>query len=191
MTLLFDAETHRYTVNGRAVPSVTTVLSILQDFGAVPAEVLARAAEFGTHVHQAVHMSNEGTLDEASLDPALAPYLEQWRRFLTETGAIVIQSELRVFHRGLRYAGTVDSIAEWRGSRCVIDVKTGEVPRTVGPQTAAYAMAYQSSECGPMPRRRYCVQLTADTYKVHPLTDPADWSLFQSCLNVWRFKNAA
>lgn len=191
MNLLFDESAHRYTLDGRELPSVTTVLSILEDWRGVDPGVLARAAEFGTHVHQACALANAGTLDEATLDPALAPYLAQWRRFLAESGAEVLASEMRVFHRGLRYAGTLDVLALWKGQRCIIDIKTGQLPRTVGAQTEAYRMAYQSQECGEVPRRRYCVQLAEDAYKVHPLTDPADWSIFQSCLNVWRFKNAA
>lgn len=187
--IVFDEARHEYLVGGRLVPSVTQVLSILQDFGAVPADVLAAAAEFGTHVHQACALDNDGRLDEASLDPSLAPYLEQWRRFMAESGAFVRASELRVYHSGLRYAGTLDVLADWNGQLCIIDIKTGQVPRTVGAQTEAYRMAYQSQECGVVPRRRYCVQLTADAYKVHPLTNPADWSLFQSALNCYRFKN--
>lgn len=189
--LQFDAVRHEYRVGGRVVPSVTTVLAILTDFGAVPAEVLARAAEFGTHVHQACALWNAGRLDEDSLDPALAPYLAQWQRFVAESGAEIRDSELAVHHRGLNYAGTLDVLAEWRNGLCIIDIKTGAVPRTVGAQTEAYRRAYESQECGVMPRRRYCVQLTADAYKVHALTDPSDWALYTSCLNVWRFRNAS
>lgn len=187
----FDAARHEYRVAGRVVPSVTQVLGILSDFGAVPAEVLARAAEFGTHVHQACAMSNAGNLDEAALDPALAPYLAQWKRFVVESGAEIRDSELVVFNAGLKYAGTLDVLAHWKGQLCIIDIKTGEVPRTVGAQTEAYRRAYMAQECGVAPRRRYCIQLTADAYKVHALNDPADWSLFTSCLNVWRHLNAS
>lgn len=187
--LAFDAARHEYRVRGRVVPSVTTVLGILTDFGAVPAEVLARAAEFGTHVHQACALWNRGILDEAALDPALAPYLAQWQRFVVESGAEIRDSELPVYHRGLNYAGTLDVLADWKGQRCVIDIKTGVVPRSVGAQTEAYRRAHDSQECGPAARRRYCVQLTADAYKVHALTDPSDWALFNSCLNIWRYRN--
>lgn len=187
--LAFDAARHEYRFAGRVVPSVTQVLGILSDFGAVPAEVLARAAEFGAHVHQACALWNAGRLDEDSLDPALAPYLAQWQRFVAESGAEIRDSELPVYHRGLQYAGTLDVLAEWRNGLCIIDIKTGAVPRTVGAQTEAYRRAYESQECGVVPRRRYCVQLTADAYKVHALTDPSDWALFTSCLNIWRFRN--
>lgn len=184
-----DRGTHTYRVDGVVRPSVTQVLSILQDWGRVDQSVLDAAASFGSHVHQAIELANKGILDEDALDPALAPYLAQWRSFLTESGASLIDSELMVYHRGLQYVGTLDVVADWKGQLCIIDIKTGAVPRTVGAQTEAYRRAYESQECGVVPRRRYCVQLTADAYKVHALTDPSDWALFTSCLNIWRFRN--
>ena len=186
----FDEARHEYRVGGRVVPSVTQVLGILNDFGAVPADVLAAAAEFGTHVHHACALDNAGQLDEESLDPALAPYLAQWRRFLAESDAEVLGSEVRVYHPGQFYVGTLDALIRIRGKVAVVDIKTGAVPRSVGAQLVAYEQAYHASdEHQHSIRRRLCVQLTGDTYKVHPLTDPADWSLFQSCLNIWRFRN--
>jgi len=188
--IAFDEARHEYRVGGRVVPSVTQILSILSDFSAVPADVLARAAEFGTHVHQAVDLYNKGRLDEAALDPALAPYLADWRSFLMDTGAEVLASEVRVYHPGQHYAGMLDTIVRLRGKAVLVDVKTGQVPRTVGPQLIAYEEAYHADEENPHAlRRRLCVQLTGEGYRVHDCKDPADWSVFQSCLNVWRFKN--
>lgn len=190
--IVFDEARHEYLVGGRLVPSVTQVLSILQDFGAVPADVLAAAAEFGTHVHQAVDLDNKGVLDEASLDPALAPYLADWRSFLCDTGAGVLASEVRVYHPGRKYAGTLDALVRIRNKVAVVDVKTGQVPRTVGPQLAAYELAYSASDENEHAiRRRLCVQLTGDGYRVHEQKNPADWSVFLSALNCWRFRNAA
>jgi hypothetical protein len=188
----FDETRHEYKVGGRNIPSVTQVLSILQDFGDVPADVLARAAEFGSHVHEACALDNTGQLDEDALDPALLPYLAQWRRFLADIGGAVLASEKRVYHPGLNYAGTLDALVRIRGKVAVVDIKTGIVPRTVGPQLAAYQAAYfASDENEHAIRRRLCVQISGDDYRVHDCKNPADWSVFQSCLNVWRFKNAA
>lgn len=189
--IVFNEARHEYLVGGRVVPSVTQVLSILQDFGAVPADVLARAAEFGTHVHQAVHMSNEGTLDEASLDPALAPYLADWRSFLRDMADEVSQSELRLAHPRLGYAGTLDTVVAIKGKPVLVDVKTGVVPRTVGPQLAAYKVLLEDTFPGFRVHRRLCVQLTGAGYRIHECKDPADWSVFISALNCWRFRNAA
>lgn len=185
----FDEARHEYRVGGQLVPSVTQILGILQDFGAVNADILARAAEFGSHVHQAIDLDNKGALDETSLDPALAPYLAGWRAFLRETRAELLGSEVRVYHPGLKYAGTLDALVRIRNKGAVVDVKTGVLPRTVGPQLAAYATAYSASEANEHAiRRRLCVLLTGEGYRVHECKDHADWSIFQSCLNVLRFK---
>jgi hypothetical protein len=61
----------------------------------------------------------------------------------------------------------------------------------VGAQTAAYAKAYDSTMYGRTIRRRYCIQLNADGYRSHELTDPSDWPLFTAALSCWRFRNAA
>jgi hypothetical protein len=191
--LRFDAEQHRYFLKDVEIPSVTTVLAPLNDFSRVPPDVLERAATFGSHVHQAVDFMLRGVLDWDALDVALVPYVIGARRFIDESGLVVIASEMRVYHKTLRFAGTLDLLAEWKGQRSLIDFKTGsQVPRTVGPQTAAYALAHDTRESLPV-KRRYCVQLMPNDYRVTPLTDPADRSIFQSALNLyhWREKHAA
>src|SRR3990172_1656127 len=196
----FDAFTHTYKVDGLVVPSVTQVLSILEDWSQVNREVLAAAGDFGTHVHIACDLDNKGILNEGELDPELLPYLNGWRRFLGESGARVITGELQVASRSHRYAGMLDALIEWRGAICVVDIKTGAtVPRVAGPQLAAYELAYNEllatatagkPEPGHRARKRFVVQLAADSYRVHEMKNRTDWTVFQSALNCWRFKNA-
>jgi hypothetical protein len=180
-TLQFDAEQHRYFLGDRELPSVTAVLGLLERFEGVPAATLEAAREFGVHVHLACDLDNRGLLDEASLDPALAPYLVGWRKYRAESGIALLGSEVRLYDERLGYAGTCDVVGELNGQRAVIDIKSGAVPRTVGAQTAAYAHALGV-------RRRYCVQLLPNDYRATALKDPADWSVFVSCLNIlnWR-----
>jgi len=182
--LVFRADTHTYTLGGRVLPSVTQALSVLDQYEGVPPSVLEAAREFGQHVHAACDLDNRGVLDEDALDPALAPYLAGWRKYRRDSGIKILASELRLHDARLGYAGTCDVLGELRGQRCVIDIKSGLVPKTVGPQCAAYANALKV-------RRRYCVQLMPNDYRVHALNDPADFSLFLSCLNIakWREKN--
>lgn len=188
--LHFDATTHTYTLGGRKLPSVTEIISPLQDFSMVPAAVLAAACEFGKHVHIACDLYNRDMLDWSSLDPPLTPYVTAWARFLEESGAVVIASECRVYHEQLGYAGSPDVVLAW-GKRLVLpDLKaTAIVPRSVGIQTAAYAKAYQRSHGGREPER-YCIHLQDGKYRSHKRTDPADWSMFLSCLNVWKYNHA-
>lgn len=188
MRIEFDAASHSYKVNGRTVPSVTDVLAPLEDFSRVPPDVLERAREFGQHVHLACDLYNRNELDWLDLDPALASYVEGWAKFLQDTGAVILASEARVAHEVLGYAGTPDVIIHMRKHVWVPDIKsTAVVPRTVGAQTAGYAAAYRHMNGGPEPKR-CCIHLEPGKYTLHARSDPADWSLFISCLNVWKWK---
>lgn len=188
MSLEFDKETHTYRWNGAVVPSVTQVLDPYTGLEFVDREVLRRAAEFGNHVHEACHLFNLDTLDRESLDPELAPYVDAWASFLEDTGAVVLLSEHQVVSEQFGYAGTLDTIVWWGKSKRLIDVKsTAGIPKTVGPQTAAYVAAYRE-QAGETIRDRYCVQLKPDgSYRSHKLSDPSDWSIFQSALNLNRW----
>lgn len=77
-----------------------------------------------------------------------------------------------------------------RGKRVVVDVKTGAVPRSVGPQLAAYRHLYEMTSHNRV-HRRLCVQLTGDGYRIHEQKAPTDWSVFIYALNIWRYINAA
>lgn len=192
--LTFDEGSHTYRLGGLVVPSVTQVLKILDDsFDRVPLDVLDAAREFGQHVHAACDLDNRGELDEDSLDPALAEYLAGWRKFLKDRRAKVVASELRVADRRLRYAGTLDAIVEIDGFRVLVDIKSGAVPSTVGPQTAAYASAAREwcPELCPGTLHRVCVQLMPNDFKAITLRGAGDWNAFLSALNVyqWRTRN--
>ncbi len=189
--LEFDASTHTYRMDGRRLPSVSEIIAPLQDYSNVPAHVLAAACEFGTNVHAACDLYNRDQLDWSALDAELEPYVRAWAAFLEDAGAVVIASECRVYHDELGYAGTPDVVLAW-GKRLVLpDLQaTAVVPRTVGIQTAAYAKAYARTHRVPEPER-YCIHLQDGKYRSHKRTDPADWQLFMSCLNVHRFNHPA
>lgn len=195
-----DEVTHVYRVGGRIWPGVSEVLNPINELDGIPRDLLAAAAEFGRHVHTAVDFWNRGVLDEAALDPVLAPYLAGWKKYLQESGAVVIVSEKKVRHRLHRYCGTLDSavalLRRARRSNHIVDVKSGLVPRTVGPQTAAYREAWVSEQLGAadISTTRFCVQLRPDgDYRLHKLEASTDWSMFVSCLNIhrWRFPNVS
>lgn len=191
--LHFDAASHTYRLRGRVLPSVTQVLQVLDQYEGVPPHVLEAAREFGVHVHLATELDDRGQLDEAALDPHLAPYLSGWRKFRRESGFTITGIEQRVVHAKLGYAGTLDrSAIDAKGRLAKIDIKSGMVPKSVGPQVAAYDEADRAMGRWSQRAKRYCVQLMPDDYRLHVLDDPADWSVFLSCLNVhmWRTRNA-
>ena len=190
--IAFDEATHTYTVDGKAVPSVTQVLAILNDYSGVPAGILERAKMFGSAVHRMIELDVAGTLDHAKLDPALIPWLAQWHEACSDAEIKVTQTERMVYHPTLRYAGRVDIIGSVHGDPAILDLKTGTtIPSTVGAQTWAYReAAYYGVTRKETRPHRYCLHLQADSWKLLPLRkDADDGALFTACLTIHRHKH--
>ncbi len=181
--LSFDDMRHIYRLGDRQLPSVTQALSVIESFDHVPPAVLERARIFGRYVHLAVDLFNRGDLKETSLDPQLAPRLAQYKKFLFESKFAVTHTEQRVYSASLGFAGTLDIRGLLYGWPCLIDLKSGAVPRSVGPQTAAYREC-----CEDKPPKRFALQLADDRYRLIPCREPSDFSNFLSALNVYRFQ---
>lgn len=181
--LTFDAESHTYRFNGQLVPGVTTILKAITDFSAVPPQVLAAAADFGTAVHLACELDDLGQLDESTLDAALVPYLAAWRKFSADHAVQWQLIESPVYHPVMRYAGTLDRFGLVRGMNTVLDIKSSaQLYPSVGPQLAAYEKALPPEFTAV---KRMAVQLKADgTYHAQEYSDPTDWPLFCSLLTV-------
>lgn len=193
--LEFEPGPHVYRLDGKVVPSVTAILAPLVDYSRVPIGILEQARQRGEAVHAACDRYNRGELDEdgiAALPDPVRVRFDSYRKFLGDTGAEPIASELRVASRRLQYAGTLDVLVLWkkrgRHLRALCDLKaTWEIPDAVGPQTFGYGLAY--TECTGLPiEARFCVQLDPRHYGYRPLTDPSDDVTFRSCLNIHRWK---
>lgn len=184
----FHDASHTYRVDGHVTPSVTQILRVIDDLSKIPAEYLERARVLGTAVHRATELFDLHDLDEASLDPMIVPYLEAWKRFRLETGFVVEAVESRLHHAVYGYCGTLDRRGVLHGKRVVIDIKSGELYPSHGPQTAAYQKADEHMTGAPI-EARYVVQLT-DTgrYSLQPMKDATDWSTFLAALTIHRFK---
>ena len=143
--LIFDPEQHRYTVNGVAVPSVTTILGGvgIPDLRFVNKDVLEKACDFGTAAHLACELSDLGELDEGALDSNLKPMLNQWKvlRSMFVCAGVEEMVEARIYSAVYRFAGTLDRayLNRKKKSLAIVDLKTGAHTPSAGPQTAAYA----------------------------------------------------
>lgn len=208
--LTFDEPTHRYTLDGAVVPSVTGILkaSGLIDFSGIPEATLEAARVRGTRVHQACHFLNEDDLDldQFRIDfPDYVGYVEGWIKFVAENGFVPIVNEGRIASRRHQIAGTFDTFGHMDGCGALIDYATGH-PLDVSKdyQTAAYfglALEWaEEPECDPRLReylvnekviRRFAVQLkrTGD-YQLHPYTDPSDFRKFLTLVEAQRIVTA-
>lgn len=195
--LEFDADAHVYRLGGVVVPSVTTVIRPLQDFGAIPAGVLARKAALGSAVHLACELDDLGELDEVGTDPVVMGYVAGWRLFLADTGARVLLNEQRLAHAGLRFAGTLDRVlvdARGRaGLALLVDLKTSvSMAASFGVQLAGYQLLLEHAMPALPPLSREGLQLRADgTYHLQPYRNPNDRPCFMGLLAVHHWKESS
>src|SRR5687767_10505919 len=79
-TLVFDAKTHTYRVEGRIVPHITEIVP--SDYSHVHPLVLERARQRGTAVHKATEyfdLTQWARLDALLREtPKVEPYLDGW-----------------------------------------------------------------------------------------------------------------
>jgi hypothetical protein len=199
VSLSFDPIEHRYTWNGRRVPSVTQCLEPLFDFSAVPPAVLKRKQQIGTAVHAAIHLELSGGVDHTSIDPACRPYFDAWLRFREECVFEPVLVEYRVTNdelgEALRYAGTLDEWGYLGGYPGLIDWKTTMVLNVpaVGAQTAAYLKALARSGIGALSDRRFALKLGSDgRYKLERFRSiDNDWRTFVGYLRAAREADAS
>ena len=189
--LTFDEKLHQYTVDGRVLPSVTSILSPLMNFSGIDPAVLERARRLGTAVHTLTELHDKDDLDMDTLPPELAPYLSAWQRFRAECDFVPDTIECRLHHPGLAFAGTSDRTGVVRGARAVIDIKK---MATLGPVIGLQLAAYREMHnlLGHAITHRYALGLRVDgTYRLEPYTDPTDFAVFVSLLNIknWRIKH--
>ena len=121
------------TPNGKSYPSVTTVLSILNEHiiqawrdrvGEEEANrISSKASNRGTRVHSIVekYLNNEDTTDFL---PHIRQSLENLKPVLDENITTIYGLEVPLFSEHLGVAGRCDCIAEFNGVPSIIDFKT-------------------------------------------------------------------
>ena len=185
--LTFEPTTHRYTYAGQRVPGVS---EIIRDAGLMPDLSFLDPwyLERGTRVHEATELYDAGDLDEASIDPAIAGYVDGWRRFRADAGdrLQITGVEVQGHHAGYGYAGRADRLGTWDAADAVVDAKCGKPDRWHGLQLAAYAHLWV-----PSATVRLGVYLAKDgTYKLERYADRADWPVFQAACSLWHWRAA-
>lgn len=189
--LTFDEASHAYHWNGARVPSVTQILGALTDLSAIPEANLNFARDRGHAVHYACELFDQDNLDWSSLDVRLVPYVEAWADFRVKTGFIPTGIEERVFHPGLRYAGTLDRRGIIEGQPSILDIKAvAAMYPTTGMQTAAYAEALNAGGTVEKHTGRYGIQLLkTGKWKLNHYKDATDWPTFVSALTLINWAN--
>ena len=147
---------HWYKVGKGYYPSVTQILTSfpqspfltkwVADHGWEESQAIkTEAGEKGTQVHNAV----ERLLKGAELDQQNYSLPEWWKlntfwSWYKEYKPEVVQTELMVFSRKYKYAGTIDCVYKTKDGLTLIDFKTsGSIYDHFPLQVAGYAQAYE------------------------------------------------
>lgn len=191
--LTFDEAAHVYRLGGAVVPSVTQLLKpIGADFSQIDPRVLEAKRQLGTSVHLACELDDENDLDEETLPADVLPYLQAWRKFKADTGAVVIMNEQRLASVSHRFAGTLDRVVQVRsGDIYLIDLKTAaSMWRSFGVQLCGYQLLLDESAFTTKLARKG-LQLKADgTYRLEPYNNPNDAACFRALLSLHHWKES-
>ena len=192
-----DEGPHEYWVADEQIPGCTGAIEEVKidDYSMIPPDIREPALERGRLAHIARHLDDEDDLDESSLSAEVLGHVKGWRAFRAETGFTPILSEQRLYiprgnRRCLPCAGTLDALGIVSDpDRLVLaDMKTGQKPKGVGPQTAGYALMLRElgiADCA----ERWCVCTRPDgKHKVHKLTAETDAAAFMAAVWLWWWK---
>lgn len=121
----FDAEAHRYFLNGNELSGITGILHkhIFPDqYKDIPQFVLDRAAERGTMVHESIELLDAG------FEPAKStPEIENYKRIKADNGLKTIANEYIVTD-GEHFASGIDLVFTNGGKNIIlVDIKTTSV----------------------------------------------------------------
>lgn len=182
--VVFTESDHTYRVGGARYPSVTQVIADMGLYGPASDYFTEWTRERGSFVHRIIQWHLSGELDEATIDPALRPYFDAWRRFEQEAGYVSDACEKVMASDFYKFAGTVDHIGHLNGYYCIIDVKTG----VLTPATAIQMGGYEILMKSPGIRRFGLRLMDTGKYSLKEYKDRQDSKIFLAALSVYYWK---
>lgn len=122
--LSFVENTHTYLLDGVAIPSVSKIMEPLRvaQYAGVNEQTLNRAADKGTAVHNSIE--NWLLFGIEDVPPEHKGYFDAFRLWWDDAKPEVVGTEVRVYHKLLRYGGTGDLLVIVDGELCLFDYKT-------------------------------------------------------------------
>ncbi|CAB4147188.1 hypothetical protein UFOVP1017_17 [uncultured Caudovirales phage] len=173
--VVFDAEAHTYTWQGRVIPSVTSRIAAAGLLGAGAQFYTPASAARGTRVHLACAEYDHGRA--TTLPDTESGYLDSytfWHQMMAPKWSHIEQPQYSVTHDT---AGTADRVGVMNGHPLIVDLKTGSPASWHGLQLAMYDLLYD--DVPPQQRRRLALYLRKDGRLAQSVEylDPADYAL--------------
>ena len=169
--ITLDEESHKYTVDGNPVPSVSEITRFIsrEIYSEISQYTLDNAAARGTKVHRATESLE--ILGDAEVDEEIAPYVEAYVKFRREHQVHWDKVEWMACYQD-QFCGTLDRIGVVDGEETVLDIKTSSSIQKVlyTAQLSLYMML--ARENGFEPKKMVILHLTKDgNYKLVELQE--------------------
>lgn len=179
----FDEETHTYKVDGKELPSVTTITGMLSSvvYKEVDSEILKRAAEKGSKVHKAIE---DYTLwGDYELEIEYEPFMEQFKKALEKEKFETQKAEFRLTDGEI--CGTIDNMSIMGDYVIIIDYKTTSKPhiKLLEAQFGGYKKLLDSN--GFKIDKFYGLFLTKKGYKFKEIKPNVD--VFNKCKELYDY----
>ena len=136
--LIFDEASHRYTLDGEVLPSVTGIIGKILPYDYNASEWHMQR---GTATHRACELLDNASLDWLTVDPEILPRVQAWEAFRRDMPMELVAVEERLAHSGLRFAGTLDRAFRRNGKLILCDLKNSVSPQ-VNLQLAFYSLLW-------------------------------------------------
>lgn len=188
--LTFDDESHIYRLDGNDIPSVSRIMEPLKDanYAGISEKTLQHAADKGSSVHNSIENFVKFGIEDVA--PEHRMYFNAFLDWWEEAKPIVVGSEIRIYHKILRYGGTIDLLCYIDGKLTLIDFKTTYTisDMSCGVQLEAYAQALASH--GIIVEQKRILHLKKDgNYKLrpYPANDSQRWRVFGALKCVYDY----
>lgn len=187
--LSFEEEKHIYRLDGKQLPSVTSIMRPLSQalYKDIDEKILDEAANRGTAVHNAIETYTlYGVKD---IPEAYEGYFEAFRSWWKEEKPEALATECKVYHKSLLYAGTADMPVKIGNKRIIVDFKTSASINKMltGVQLEAYLKAFESHGVNFDGKAILHLKPTGQ-YKwlYYEKNDYESWEVFGALLTVFR-----
>ena len=169
---------------------MTTLMKPLSSdfYSTVDPEVLNKAAKRGTAIHNAVE--NYAKFGIEDIPPVYAGYFEGFRDWWNSRKPEVLATETKVYHKILRYAGTVDLLCIINGRLTLVDYKTSAQvnSKLCAVQLEAYDRAWESHDI--KVDDRLILHLSKKGYQEVKFSRSGKcWSVFSSLMTIKNYMN--
>ena len=181
----FNEKEHKYSYDGKQLPSVTTVIKEILNIE-YPDYAIYHATR-GTFVHKAIELYLRGILNFETVDETIKPYLDAFIKFQEKANIEPVILEERFADKNITFAGTVDIVGKVKGKTYLFDIKTGQKQDSYNAQMAGYKKLLNDN--GINIDGIYILDLKPGGYKVIKVENIEKyWGLFEGMLRVYWYR---